>query len=62
MKRGIVLEIEESEYRRWKKRIKELEYLSIEKYLLDLVEQDIEHDFCENKLLLEEDEGQGIHN
>ncbi len=56
MKRGIVLEIEERDYRRWKKRIKELEYYSIEKYLLDLVEQDIAHDFCENELLEEEDE------
>ncbi len=56
MKRGIVLEIEEREYRRWKKRAKGLDW-GVEKYIEELVCQDIEHDFCENKLLLEEDEG-----
>jgi len=56
MKRGIVLEIEEKEYRRWKKRAGELDW-SVEKYIVELVCQDIEFDFCENKMLLEEDEG-----
>jgi len=56
MKRGIVLEIEERDYRRWKKRAKGLEW-GLEDYIAELVAQDIEFDFCENKLLLKEDEG-----
>ena len=50
MKRTVQLEIQEALYRKWKKRASELGYMSIEKYIEDLIAQDIEHDFCEEKL------------
>ena len=49
MKRGIILEIEESEYKKWKSRMLELGYDSLEEYIECLVEQDMIHDFCYNE-------------
>ena len=50
MKRTMQLEIEESLYREWKQRAAELGYMSVEDYIEDLIAQDMEHDFCEERL------------